>query len=363
MNTYLTLIDELENAVASGEIGRRAQVLQRVTDLFVANSSHLSDVQIEIFDDVMTRLLKEIDDKARAAFGQRIAKMQAPPTGVVRELALDDCIEIAGPLLTQSDQIGTAILLESAITKSQDHLLAISKRRQIPESVTDVLTERGNHQVAVSTTQNPGASFSELGYATLVGRAENDRDLAVCIWMRPEIPRQHLLTLFAAASESVQSELQEANPGRADQIKALVGRARDELQGHSRLASPDYLPAKVRIEALRDSGKLSESNVWASARARNFDETSVALSLMCDVPVSVVERAMTHSHYDQLLVLTRSIGFSFDTVKAMLSMRSGATGLAEPDLAAAGASFYKLRPETARTTLQYYRLRARTVSV
>jgi len=96
-------------------------------------------------------------------------------------LALDNSIVVAGPILTGSDQIHEDVLVEGALTKSQDHLLAISKRRQLPESVTDVLVERGNQQVAVSTTENPGARFSQLGYTTLVGRAEGDCDLAVSI--------------------------------------------------------------------------------------------------------------------------------------------------------------------------------------
>jgi uncharacterized protein (DUF2336 family) len=361
MSTYATLIDELETAVASGEIGRRANVMQRVTDLFVSNSGRLSDAQIAVFDDVMIRLLKETNDKARAKFGQLVAGLETAPPGIVRQLALDDSIEIAGPVLTRFDQIGADILVESATTKSQEHLLAISKRREIPESVTDVLVERGNQQVAVSTTENPGASFSEFGYATLVGRAETDGELAVCVWKRPGLPRQHLLTLFAAASETVQRELAAVDPNKSEEIKTLIARARNELQSHSREASPQYSTARAHVESLRDSGALSESRILTFARAKQFDETSIALSMMCDLPEPAVERAMTHSQFDQLLVLARSIGFSFQTVKAILSMRTEAADGSDVDLKQVSESFSKLGPETAKKTLQYYRLRARTI--
>jgi uncharacterized protein (DUF2336 family) len=356
-----TLIDELESAVAGEDISRRAHVLQRVTDLFVANSGQLSEAQIALFDDVMVRLLNEIDTKARAGFGELVAGMEITPAAVVRELALDDSIDVAGPILTRLEGIGADVLMEGAMTKSQDHLLAISRRRQLPGSLTDVLVERGDRRVAISTTANPGAELSEFGCATLVGRAEGDRDLAACIWRRPGIPRQHLLTLFAAASRAVQQELQSINPRQADEIKALVARARNDLHTRSRELSPRYPAARAVVESLRDAGKLSEAELWAFASAKKFDETLVALALMCDIPVALVEQAMTDEPYDQLLVLAKSVGLSFDTVKAIMSMRARTIVRPIPDLDDVGASFSKLRPETARKTLQFYRLRMRTV--
>jgi uncharacterized protein (DUF2336 family) len=59
---------------------------------------------------------------------------------------------------------------ETAKTRSQAHLLAISLRKTLAESVTDVLVERGDRRVALSTAENPGAAFSEFGYFTLVQR-------------------------------------------------------------------------------------------------------------------------------------------------------------------------------------------------
>src|SRR5580704_18163401 len=158
MSTHATLIDELESAVVSREIGHRANMLQRVTELFVTNSGQLSSEQNRLFDDVLARLLKEIDVTARVAFGQHLADIATDLPSVVRELALDDSIEVAGPILARFERIGEETLVESAMTKSQNHLLAISQRRgDLLETVTDVLIERGNQRVAVSTAGNPGA--------------------------------------------------------------------------------------------------------------------------------------------------------------------------------------------------------------
>ena len=62
---------------------------------------------------------------------------KAKSRGYVR-LVLDS-IDIAGPILCGYERIDETTLVESARTKAQSHLLAISGRRSLGEAVTDVL--------------------------------------------------------------------------------------------------------------------------------------------------------------------------------------------------------------------------------
>src|SRR5258707_3452046 len=108
-------------------------------------------------------------------------------------------------------RIDDAILIETAWSKSQAHLMAISKRKVLSDAVTDVLVLRGNDEVIQSTVNNPGAEFSERGFTRLVDRAEGDDNLATCIGLRPTIPRHLYLKLIAKASVTVRRRLEAAN--------------------------------------------------------------------------------------------------------------------------------------------------------
>ena len=110
----------------------------------------------------MDQLIDEIEMSARIRFAEYLANGPAAPPRILRQLALDDVIDVARPVLSRSEQLDEMTLAESARTKSQAHLLAISTRTCIPESVADILVERGNREVALSTAENPGASFSEF---------------------------------------------------------------------------------------------------------------------------------------------------------------------------------------------------------
>ena len=183
------LLDELQTTLAHGTVARRVETLRRVTDLFINGAMDYSHEQIGLFDDVFQCLMHHIETSARALLSNRLAPINTAPPLTVRALAFDDVIEVAAPVLSQSERLDDAALIETARNKSQAHLLAISVRKALSGAVTDVLMLRGNDEVIQSTVNNPGAEFTERGFTRLVNRAEGDDDLATTVALCPKIPR------------------------------------------------------------------------------------------------------------------------------------------------------------------------------
>ena len=129
------LLSEVEDAMAGGSVTRRGKIVRHITDLFIVGSAQCSDQEIELFDDVLTRLAVEIEVSARALLAVRLAPIENAPPRIIRALAFDDEIDVAGPVLEQSERLDDAALVENAQKKSQEHLLAISRRRSLNESV------------------------------------------------------------------------------------------------------------------------------------------------------------------------------------------------------------------------------------
>lgn len=350
-----SLIDELEAAISQRNIASRAEILRQITDLFAAGSTNFGSEQTSLFDDVMGRLVSEIDHSARAAFGERIADLPNTPPRITRELALDDSIDVAGPMLRRSESVDEDTLIAGARSKGQDHLFAISQRSQLSENVTDVLVERGDQKVVISTAANAGARFSDFGYTKLVSRSKHDNELALLVWSRPEIPREYLLRLFESASEVVQKKFEAADRGKANLVHEMIKQAADQLQTSLRDHSSDFAAAKAQIEELHKKGELTEARLCRFAELGRFDETVVGLSLLAELPVGAIERALVHDTGDQVLVLAKSINLSWRTTRAVLGVRSGAHG----EFPEYHERFNRLRPETARAAIQFYRLRER----
>ena len=96
-----------------------------------------------VFDDVLGKLIHRIETKALAELSSRLAPIDNAPIDVIRRLARNDEIIVAGPVLATSARLTASDLIEVAETKSQRHLLAISGRSQLEEAVTDVLLTHG----------------------------------------------------------------------------------------------------------------------------------------------------------------------------------------------------------------------------
>src|ERR1051326_4815196 len=145
MTARASLMGDLEDAVQRGSPERRAETLRRITDLFLGAADRFTGEQIALFDDVMGRLIDHIETQALAELSRRLGPMTNAPEQVLRRLAHNDAIAVAGPVLAQSPRLGDAELVDIAASKSQAHLLAIARRRALGEAVTEALVRRGKH--------------------------------------------------------------------------------------------------------------------------------------------------------------------------------------------------------------------------
>jgi uncharacterized protein (DUF2336 family) len=207
MSAVLETLEEVEVCLKSRPSSERVQALRAVTDLFLNGAAKHSAHQVELFDDVLCRLVQHVEARALAQLSGELAPVDNAPTRVVQHLARHDDIVVAGPVLTGSTRLQTQDLIEIASTKSQAHLLAIGSRRQVEAAVTDVLVEKGNTEVAKRIATNAGARFSEVGFSRLVTRAENEAGLAELVAIRAEMSPEQLRQLALQATETVRQRL------------------------------------------------------------------------------------------------------------------------------------------------------------
>src|SRR6187402_1208752 len=102
MSTSASLIPELEDVIQHGTADRRATTVKRIANLFVDGAASFNEDHIGLFDDVLCRLVVEIEAKARAEMAQSLALLPNAPTELMHVLARDEDIEVAGPIIAQS---------------------------------------------------------------------------------------------------------------------------------------------------------------------------------------------------------------------------------------------------------------------
>lgn len=348
------LLEELQAALSHGNVARRVETLRRVTDLFVGNAVDYSDDHIRVFDDVFQCLIEQIETSARALLADRLAPIAAAPPKIIRTLALDEVIEVSGPVLSKSERLDETTLIEIARTRGQAHLKAISLRRVLSEALTDVLVTRGNEDVVQSTVSNPGARLSEGSLTDLVTRAERDDDLATCIGLRRDLPRHHYLKLVAKASLSVRRKLEAAHPELATEVSSAVQEAAQRMRAAAMTKQTEM--ARALVKSLHEDGRLNEFQVATFAEQGKFDEANAGLAALAGVAVETAETMMIESRTEGVMILAKVAGMSWPSVRAVIAMREKLSGGSQTDILVLRDTYEALRSSTAQQVLRFHRM-------
>jgi uncharacterized protein (DUF2336 family) len=355
MSAVRSYLQELEDAVTRGSPEGRLRALWHATDLLI--TGRYTDDQIWVFGEVIEMLAEEIEQAARAQLADRLARSDNAPTNVINKLASDDSIDVAGPVLRHSTRLDVRALVANAQSKSQQHLLAISERKQLSEPVTDVLVTRGNQKVATAVAANKGARFSEFGFLHLIKRSETDSILAEHLGSRRDIPRHLFQQLIAKASDDTRRKLEKERPEAAKYVGAAVANVTGALHAKFGPGSKTYFSAKRNVGAEHRSGNLGEDKIFEYAQSRRLDEVTVALSLLCALPVDVVERALVGDNKELILILAKALDFSWTTTMSLLFLGAPDYRIRADNLEGMKEEFAGLNVATSRQVLKIYQTR------
>lgn len=350
-----SLIPELESVVRNGSGERRSETLRQITALFLQGSKQFSEDHVRLFDDVFVMLISEIESKARSELSRQLAPVANAPLSVVRRLAKDEDIMVAGPMLAQSSRLSTADLVEIANAMSAEHLYAISSRATIDEPVTDILVRRGDFTVKRKLANNAGAKISETGFTTLVRSADHDGVLAEAVALRGDVPDHMFRELLSRATEVVQRRLlSKARPETQAEIRRVLTRVSGEI--FTPKPPRDFSKARERMRALAEAGQLGEAELAEFANKQSYDDAVAALAQLTEVPVDVVDRLMSGERPDPILILCKSAGYSWPTARDILLVRPGSRGKGAPSLEAASANFDRLSTSTAKRVVRFWQI-------
>jgi len=362
LRTGILLIAELEDALKGGSSEKRVETLRRITDLFLNDADRLNEQQVRVFDDVLVHLIQRIETKALVQLSTCLAPVDNAPTEVIRHLAHDDEITVARPVLSQSKRLTEDDLIQIAETKSQGHLLAISGRGSLDETVTDVLVRRGDRQVTHKLAKNSGARFSETGFAKLVKNGETDESLAEKLGLRLDIPLRLLRELLLRATNAVRSRLLAAAPAEAQgRIQSALASIANEI-GLEATGPRDFVSAAQLVQDINRSGNLNESTLMEFASAHRYEEMVIALSLLCSAPAQLIERLIKNIRPDGLIVACKAAGLKWPAVSMILENRFAHHSMSNEELDHAKSAFLALSQTTAQRTLRFWnaRVAART---
>jgi uncharacterized protein (DUF2336 family) len=357
MTVATTLIPGLDEIVRNGDPKVRAEAARRIADLFFQDAAHLRPSHVDLFDEILIDLVPHAELIARAELAERLSLVANAPRVLVGRLARENEILVAGPILRRSPVLDEEALLEIARIKGQSHLLAMSERPKLSADLTDIIVQRGDREVVRRTAGNAGALFSESGYSELIKRASQDGILTLTVGQRADLSDVRLKQLLAGSLDVVRRRLFDVvKPERQNAIKLAMA---EIVAAPERLESKrDFVPAQRAILALHEAGNLNEAALLGFAKTFRYEESVAALAAMSGVKIAVLDNLISNDRFDPILIVGKTIGLEWATVRALILMRLGPNRVPAPsDIEAARVNFAKLMPSTAERVVGFWKTR------
>ncbi|WP_193367027.1 DUF2336 domain-containing protein [Pelagibius marinus] len=169
----------------------REQLTTRIAQLSLEREHMLSDQERDLMFDILDKLIHEFEVPIRQRLAERLSRNAAAPHALIVALANDD-FAVAQPVLLRSTLLSDEELIRIIQHRSRQHQIAIARRRDLSEAVSDELVNTQDSDVITALLENHSARISKATLAYLAEQAEH-----IDTYQEPLVRRQDLTAELA----------------------------------------------------------------------------------------------------------------------------------------------------------------------
>lgn len=349
-------MEELLNLARETSSEKRRELMGRVADHFVEGSDKYTDRELNLFSDVMTQLLSEVDDEGRRNLSDRIADVADTPRDLTMALAQDK-IHVAQPVLEKSPVLNNDDLRKLAQQNGKEHRLSISRRDNLDENVTDVLIEHGELEVLQNVSGNKTARISHWGFDKLSEKASSDgkilQNLSVRHDMTLDAARNVLPLLDPGAQQKLLSLMEEGGK----ELDELVGKAARKTSEEKIVKAGKRLETKSLISSIRAGSNTLDNAISLLSHENRPMDCAAVLSAISGMPEPQVANALLKFNGETISLLCKALNVSDAAFSKLSEMRCHRLHLPSSQGERLVQLYMQIDPAIAQRTLRFVKVR------
>lgn len=353
-------LKQLIEVAREGSTEKRADLLREITDVFMAAPDRYTSSEMQHFDVILSKVTESVEIALRVEIAEKLADTPNAPRGLVRQLALDE-ITVAQPILERSAALSEEDLIRVIRQRTQDHMKAISRRREVPPTVSAELVERGDKDVLVTLAENQGAKFAGETMSRLVEHSRALPELQAPLTERYDLPPNLLTQMYFFVSSALKREILKRSdlldPALIDE--AIEGNRAKILKQAVDTAHTDLAAARKFVEEKIAAGLLNETLLKDLVESRRSTEFLLAFAHHVGVDSSTAQRILQDKSFESLAIASRAAGLERSTfAKIVFGLQRGE---AEQQKALRILDLYlKVPHEAAERVMRFWRVRTET---
>lgn len=355
-------LKQLIEVAREGSTEKRADLLREITDVFMAAPDRYTSSEMQHFDVILSKVTESVEIALRVEIAEKLADTPNAPRGLVRQLAHDE-ITVAQPILERSAALSEEDLIRVIRQRTQDHMKAISRRRDVTPVVSAELVERGDKEVLITLAENQGAKFNGETMSRLVEHSRALPELQAPLTERYDMPANLLTQMYFFVSSALKREILKRSdlldPALIDE--AIEGNRAKILKQAVDSAHADLAAARKFIEEKIASGLLNESLLKDLVESRRSIEFLLAFAHHIGVDSSTAQRIIQDKSFESLAIASRAAGLERSTfAKIVFGLQRGE---GEQQKALRILDLYlKVPQEAAERVMRFWRVRTDTGS-
>ncbi len=292
-----------------GSSEKRRELLRQITDVFLADPPDRTDRESQLFDEIVMAVAADLETQVRVELAKKVAVSNVPVQRTARRLAMD-IIEVARPVIEHSKALTETDLLDVIKEKSQDHMMAVTKRPDIGENISSALVDKGEDRVVASLLENRTARMTRQTYEKVAERAEVSPVLHAPFVRNAHMPLDLLNNVYLKVETSLRREIMRKFHGVSPQeLEAALEASRTHLSSAYGALPEDYQAAKDHVAALDKKGALKPPVLVQLLRENKRTAFLIAFAQLVDIEFDLGRRLVGGTDLDALAMLCRGSGF------------------------------------------------------
>lgn len=331
----LLLASDAEDEVRGG-------LAEKIAILAPGLSAREQDKMRQMAFEALYVLARDQVTRVRQILSEALKDVADAPPEVIRQLARDAELVVAGPVLQYSQVLTEEDLIEIIKSNpSSGHVGAVSRRNEVPEMLADVIVATDDEDAVALLLANKNAQIREETLDKII-----DRALDIESWHEPLVhwPILHVgaatkLARFVAHNLlDALEKRQDLEPDVLEEVRKVVEKRllEDPLEiADAKKTTPEEALEKAR--GLHKAGKLDEEAVSKALLTGDREFSIAALTVLSGLKVGVVRKVVATRSAKGMVAIAWKAGLSAKLAETLQKKLALVTG--KDMLRAQGADF------------------------
>ena len=284
-------VSDIERMINDPSVESREETAAKVANGF--RDGLLSDSERVIAEDIFRVMVKDAEERVRAALSMHLKHASELSPDVASALSRDVSESVALPMLAFSEALSDEVLIDIVRTQDDSRQVAIAGRKSVSDAVSTGLVDEGCEAAVATLVGNDGAEISEGVMHKVIDKFGDSERVQEPMVKRATLPVAVSERLVSMVSDKLQEYLVTHHELSTDLASDMVLQSRERATLGLLSANAAEHDVFDLVAQLHRNGRLTPSIILRALCVGDMSFFEAAIAQLSNVPL-VNARKLIH---------------------------------------------------------------------